>query len=126
MAGSPIKRARREIREQSLLRAAAIDQAILDGYERGIDPVVLMMPVAAKVYRMAVHGDPENPVTLAACKEVLDGVAGKMAQEVSVDALGLDDLEDALVAISERRRARALEAQRVPEIDVTPASGTDG
>lgn len=121
MAGSPIKRARREIREQALLRAAAIDQAILEGYERGMDPVLLALPVAQKVYGMAVHGDPDNPTTLGACKEFLDGVAGKMPQEIAVDPLGsLDDLEGALEAISERRRARMLEAQRPAEIDVTP------
>jgi hypothetical protein len=128
MAGSPIKRARREIAEQAVLRAAhesltlsnrEVDRAILKAYEEGGDPVLLMMPTARALVGAAEGGD------AAAIREVFDRVSGKVAQEVVVDPMGLDDLEGALEAISERRRARMLELQGV-EVDVTPVGGSEG
>lgn len=133
MAGSAIKRARREIAEQALLRAAtkhAVDNAILKAHELteagvfGIDAVTLMAPVAEALHKQALTGD------VTAIREVLDRVSGKVAQEIISDPIGLEDLESALTQISERRRARALAAQNLPALPAGPEraitpSGTD-
>jgi len=88
MSGAPIKRARREIAEQAVLRAAhealvlsseEIDKAILRGWEEGGDPVLLLMPVARALVGKALGGD------VVAVKEVFERVSGKVQQEVVVD-----------------------------------------
>lgn len=95
MAGSPLKRARRDIAEQALFRAAeerlrekalsnsAIDVAILRGYEEGRDPVDLMLPTARALLDAAEAGD------VGAVREVFDRVSGKVVQEVSGDVGGI-------------------------------------
>ena len=90
MSGAPIKRARREIAEQAVLRAAhealvlsreEIDKAILRGWEEGGDPVLLLMPVARALVGKALGGD------VVAVKEVFERVSGKVVQEVGVDVM---------------------------------------
>ena len=90
MSGAPIKRARREIAEQAVLRAAhealvlsreEIDKVILRGWEEGGDPVLLLMPVARALVGKALGGD------VVAVKEVFERVSGKVVQEVGVDVM---------------------------------------
>lgn len=128
MMGDPVKRQRKEIAERAILAAAArewvkvhkafeveIDAAILIAAASGVDSVELMLPVAEVLHAKALEGD------VVAIKEVFDRVSGKVAQELQVDRIGLDDLEAALEEISARRRLGVQPVRAVlEEIDVTP------
>ena len=87
MAGSGIKRRRREIAEQAVLRAAhellmlstaEVDRAILEAYRSGEDPVLLMLPTARALVKAAEGGD------VGAIRETFDRVSGKVVQGVEL------------------------------------------
>ena len=71
MPGAPIKREKRRIAREAILRAA-VDHAVREGWKTGRDPVELMKPVAAALHTEALKGD------VGAIREVFDRVEGRV------------------------------------------------
>lgn len=125
MAGSAIKRRRREIAEQAVLKAAheslmmstaEVDRVILQAYADGEDPVLLMMPTARALVKAAKEGD------VPAIREVFDRVSGRVGQDVEgggvvVDGGFLLSMGELLGRLTAGGGARL---ERLAEIDVTP------
>jgi hypothetical protein len=75
MAGSPIKHLRNQLFRDAVVRAL----------KEGGDPGDYMRPVAEKLRRMALEGADDAPTTLAALREIVDRVDGKVVQQIEVE-----------------------------------------
>ena len=121
MAGSPLKHERKRVMNTSL-----IDAAIKWSIENGRDPKEYMHPIAERLWKMAMEGELDDPVTLAAIKEVVDRTDGKAVQEITVDKTETRLVDAGLVGemgeILRLARLRALAAkpERVIEADSEP------
>ena len=115
MAGSALKRVRRDIVREAVLRAHGGG----DGIAAGGDPVDVMAPYIERLREIALGDDPV--VALAALKEVFDRVDGRVTQRVEVEE-GRGGLVDmALVGAASELLMRLPEPRR--EVDVTPVVG---
>ena len=92
MAGAPLKAARKQV-----MQTALADAAIRWAAENKCDPKDYMAPFADKLYKMALDGEPDDPVTLGAIKEVAERYYGKVAQEIQVDRTETHGVDAGLV-----------------------------
>lgn len=75
---APIKHEKRRVAREAILLALSVEAALKVGPD-GPDPVEAVLPIARALARRALEGD------VAAIKEALDRVDGKVAQELKVE-----------------------------------------